>query len=613
AAAQRPRVLYVHSYHLGRQWEDDMTAAVNVAMPDKDFCVFHEFLNANRASLTPAYLAERRRQFRQAYANEDIDLLLVSDDPALEFVMDDYDGFFAGLPVVFAGVNDYRDPKLARFPRFTGVAQTLSAAQTLRMILRLHPDTKRVVVVNDASISGKAWQKEIALQAQEVSEVADGRLRLDFCSGRSLAEVRAVAKAQAPGAVVLLGMFLTDSRGIYCPTGQGVALIGRNCQVPVYSLMPMQGERGIIGGKVATAAEQGRAMAEIAMAVLGGRCRLEEIPVRKDDSRNVWEFDCPSLLAHGIDEARARAAVRAVDGPEAAARAVFYHRREPFTVRYPTLFWGLVGGGAAAIVVIALLLFHDRRQRTLNDLLARQGEELRAQSASLAAQTALQKQQAGILEKQVAERNRILANLSERMRDAMRLPFLQGEAVPEGLALGGAAPGEAPPSANPERAFSEFAAGIYAMFDALAASVHQLALLFDTMSSGFVLNAAVDGPGGATVDYRILKVNPAAEKLLGRPPRRWWGGLTASYSQSCATNGWRCSPTSPCSTKSAVWRITSLLLGITWKSPFIRRGRRNACACSTTQATATKRCRPWSRPATPPPRRTWRKVISWRG
>jgi PAS domain S-box-containing protein len=74
--------------------------------------------------------------------------------------------------------------------------------------------------------------------------------------------------------------------------------------------------------------------------------------------------------------------------------------------------------------------------------------------------------------------------------------------------------------------FLMFAYWVYRLRREVAArkrSESRLASLYTHMTLGFALHEVVRGPDGKVVDYRFLEVNPAFEKLTGRPRAEWIG------------------------------------------------------------------------------------------
>jgi hypothetical protein len=70
------------------------------------------------------------------------DLIIVSDDAALDFLLRIPKGHFSRVPVVFCGINNFTPKRIAGQHNITGVNEAVSIVQTLEMGLRLFPKTE---------------------------------------------------------------------------------------------------------------------------------------------------------------------------------------------------------------------------------------------------------------------------------------------------------------------------------------------------------------------------------------------------------------------------------------------------------------------------------------
>ena len=116
-AAQAPggppkarQVLVINSYHQGFHWTDDVTAAVMETLSSKLSKVeFHvEYMDSKRF-FTDAAMELFYRTVQLKYAEHPIEIVITSDDNALQFVRQYHDELFADVPVIFCGVNQVAD------------------------------------------------------------------------------------------------------------------------------------------------------------------------------------------------------------------------------------------------------------------------------------------------------------------------------------------------------------------------------------------------------------------------------------------------------------------------------------------------------------------------
>jgi len=110
---------------------------------------FGEFLDEEHF---PASHQERMRDFLRAkYAERLPDVIVTFASPSLEFCARYCSQLFPGVPIVFAAMGANGALRRDLGPRVTGVQSSFDAEATLRLALRLHPRTRQVYVVADAT------------------------------------------------------------------------------------------------------------------------------------------------------------------------------------------------------------------------------------------------------------------------------------------------------------------------------------------------------------------------------------------------------------------------------------------------------------------------------
>ena len=117
-------VLILNSYHEGCSRTDGEVAGIRQALdnasPSTD--IFIEYLDWQRcptqenALRFEALLATR-------YGTARPSVLIVTDDPALNFALDHRSTLFAGTPIVFCGIDDYTPALLRGMKGITGVVE----------------------------------------------------------------------------------------------------------------------------------------------------------------------------------------------------------------------------------------------------------------------------------------------------------------------------------------------------------------------------------------------------------------------------------------------------------------------------------------------------------
>jgi hypothetical protein len=107
-----------------------------------------EYMDTERVYPNEARLAELKEMYHNKYKDKHFDLIISSDNDAFKFLLNNRDELFPGTPVVFCGVFDFEDKMLNGTRGFTGVVAEYGIADTLSLMLNLHPNTRLIAIVN---------------------------------------------------------------------------------------------------------------------------------------------------------------------------------------------------------------------------------------------------------------------------------------------------------------------------------------------------------------------------------------------------------------------------------------------------------------------------------
>jgi len=214
------------------------------------------------------------------------DVVVTSDDNALNFVRQNHDELFAGTPVVFCGVNNLKLAySLSENPSFTGVAEAVSMRETLDLVWKLLPRVGSVYAVVDATPSARG-DLDAYMELRRFYPGKDLRvLSLVDMSWDELAQ--RLDDLDPSSAVLLLSAYRAKGGG-----GEGLEFILGHCSVPVFHLWEHGLGEGVLGGKVISHYEQGYAAGGLALKAL----------VVSGDEANRVIVDNMVMQRFGVDE-----------------------------------------------------------------------------------------------------------------------------------------------------------------------------------------------------------------------------------------------------------------------------------------------------------------------
>ncbi len=301
-ASERKRVLLLNSYHTGYKWTDDLTQAVRARLSgSRDVVLSVEYMDAKRWT-DPGHEALFYRLMRYKYAagagRQRLSAAIVADDHALDFALKHRNSLFAGVPLVFCGINDFQPERIEGFAGVTGVIEDYDFAGTLETILHLHPDTTDFLVVGDQTLSGKAALERLGRAAVPFT----GRVRFRVLDNVSTTELVDTVRGLSEGTVVLYVSFLQARDGELLELQDSRRLVTRNARVPTYCLWDFIEGGGLTGGRGLSASNQGDQVAALVLRILAG-ADPNRMPVLNIQP-SPYHFDRVQLNRFGVSEDR---------------------------------------------------------------------------------------------------------------------------------------------------------------------------------------------------------------------------------------------------------------------------------------------------------------------
>ncbi|MCF8083829.1 MAG: PAS domain S-box protein [Deltaproteobacteria bacterium] len=343
-----PQVLVIHSYYPTFTWADNITRGIRRAFsedPQNEVALDFEFLDAKRHP-EPAYLNQMADLLRMKYPDpEAVDVIVCSDDQALNFLLDRSDTLFPGVPVVFCGVNGYTPEMRNRGRPLTGVVEAIDPKRTLEAALRLRPSARQVLVIADETLTGKAIENS----ARKAFEPFQERLRVRYVGDMTMPELQETVSGLSPHTIVFLFVFNRDKNGHNFTHEDSLRCIASHCKAPIYGPWTFYLGHGIVGGMLTSGEMQGRTAARLARRILRGE-QVEDIPVILE-SPNRYMFDHAQLTAHNLPLERLPPGSRIINRPDSLYG----------TYRYPI--WVTIVLLIGQTAVIVLLLVNIRRRR----------------------------------------------------------------------------------------------------------------------------------------------------------------------------------------------------------------------------------------------------------
>ena len=400
ASAAPKEILILHSYRVGYDWTDEVSRGIRTAFGEAgEYNLWFEFLDARRERY-PENAVRVREELARKYGQRKIDLIMASDDEAVDFLARRSGGLFASTPVVFCGLSEMGMAEALPRERFTGLIEVFHADQILALAKQIRPGIKQVYMAHDRSPFGGAMGRTFR-EAQATA--GDGTVFHELDGGvLPVAEIRkAVARIPGDG-VLLLTQLREDRDATYLGPEGGELAIANASTAPVIGVAVSEVGHGVLMGTPNRGYPHARVATAMALRILGGT-RPETIPIAKEGGID-YLFDYGEMQRWGIAESRLPERSTVLNRPAGTWREY-----------WPWIAGGVLFGAFQLAVIVGLVRSNLRRQRAEAEL-------------RLALEKAHEAQ---------AMKSRFIANMSHELRTPMNgvlglLQVLQGTELDEG-------------------------------------------------------------------------------------------------------------------------------------------------------------------------------------
>src|SRR5271165_4468289 len=245
--------------------------------------------------------AEQQRQrdfFRDKYRERPPDLVIAVSGGALVFLAEHRADLFAGVPIVYCSVTGDPHPDHLSDARIAEVKVPDCVAPTLEMMLRLHPDTRRVAIVSG---NGPRDRQMADTFRQEMTTFGN-RVAFTWLTNLSMEELRGQLSRLPDHTVVLYVTMFQDAADKTFTPRQALEAFAPASRAPIYGCYDTYLGHGIVGGSMVTFEQIGRKAAQLGIRILAGEDA--QAAARSESYQAVPMFDWHQLRRWNISEQR---------------------------------------------------------------------------------------------------------------------------------------------------------------------------------------------------------------------------------------------------------------------------------------------------------------------
>ena len=294
------RVLFLSSYHpefssFDRQVAGIKAGLVESGLASKDFILDIEFMDTKRfppEQMIPKFQVLLRHKLSVL---PPYDIVIVADDNATRFAVENQKTLFKNRPLVFFAVNNVHFAQAQNAnPLVTGVVEAVSIQETLDLISRIRPKTdKPPVIISDATPSGRGTLRSVLDLHPEFS---DNIIDVSTLTYRQL--FASLEKLSSADNVLLLSAS-RDTEGASMNYPEQISAMRKVLKAPIFWLWHHCIDDGALGGVVVSHFEQGRKAGNMAGAILKGS-NISDMPVI-EESPNITTINYDVMQQFDID------------------------------------------------------------------------------------------------------------------------------------------------------------------------------------------------------------------------------------------------------------------------------------------------------------------------
>jgi PAS domain-containing protein len=236
--------------------------------------------------------------YREKYAGRNIDLIIATLRPSLDFLERYRDELFRGIPVLYTELDTRLLDSLPPNSQVAVVTGRFDMEGTLDLALGLHQHIREVFVVSGAS----QMDRELEGLARSSFRGFADRVRISYLTGLPMEELLRSLSALPEQSLIFFLTDFQDADGKAFLSTQALSLIAEVAEAPIYRISELFIGAGAVGARVYSFSKLGENTARSALRVLSGEQPGSVQLLEEKADRYV--FDWHQLERRGISEDR---------------------------------------------------------------------------------------------------------------------------------------------------------------------------------------------------------------------------------------------------------------------------------------------------------------------
>ncbi len=264
------KILYISSYEYSNAEVPPQLQGFEKGLEGINVEINYEFMDAEKyygALDIQSFDKYLRYKF---FSQVKYDLLMVADDPALRYAINNRNDMFSDIPMVFMGVNSKTEAvTAAAMKNSTGIVESLDFEGNYNLMRALFPNRDNVNVIIDASVAGQGDYVEFMKFKELHPELKSHIINTSYYTADGLKEL--FGSLGSEDIILFLDFTMDGERNSYSLQNASELISQYAPQVPVFRVASADIGHGVLGGISYSYYESGVMAGDMAKQILLGK------------------------------------------------------------------------------------------------------------------------------------------------------------------------------------------------------------------------------------------------------------------------------------------------------------------------------------------------------
>lgn len=291
------RILFISSYSYSNAAVPDQLNGFEKGLEGVNAEITYEFMDSDVYYGAVDIMNFDKYLKYKVYSARNFDLVVVADDLALRYAINNRATMFPDLPIVFMGINNKTEAvTAAAMKNSTGIAESPDFEGNYALMKALFPEREHLVVVVDSSVAGQGDYVEFMKFSEKHPELEYNIVNTSYYTADGLRDVFHDLSAKD---IILFLDFATDGERKSYSLRNAADFISENApNVPIVRLASADIGHGVLGGISYSFYEAGRIAGESAARILNGES-ADTIPLQSNTITSTF-FEQSAMDRFGL-------------------------------------------------------------------------------------------------------------------------------------------------------------------------------------------------------------------------------------------------------------------------------------------------------------------------